>query len=686
MPETIAAAILPSLIQGLGAIGVPLATIAAIAPTLALAAGALLLGGAALLAQSIFTNNQKPETPKPEDGKYNLKQSVPPLTYVLGKVKKGGDYALLEETGGTAFHITVLAAHSINAFVQHYLHDEAVEIEGPGGVVVSPSHFETRVGIRTRLGAAASTAYEHVVASFPSIWTVDHRGDGLATVALDVASVASEDFQTTFPSGMPLHTAIIEGHNGIYDPRTETYGYTENLALHRLWHLTHAVGGKLTMDDMYLPDWESAANISDEAVTNRTGGVEPRYHGGFWFRADNDPVAVGRIMDQAAELVIYERPDGLVGVHPGAFVEPDIRLTENDLISVNYDPNRRKASTVLAVRGRYTDPAKGYNTADAAIYGVPYPSDDERTKTVENQAVQRHNHMSRLQKLAYQRANAPRVTVKAHYEPAKNVPYRRFVRVHLPPKLDEAVIEIIGQPKLSLRYLTMEFEGIVVSPALYDFDADLEEGEPGANVIPIEPEDVPVPLDFNVTIITEDVGGGATAAFGEAVFTLQNSTFQYQVEWQPTGGGAVQSITGAAAEVTLRTGVLGDGVEYRFRARTWSAGARSEWTDYIILTATADPVAPGVVSGVSATGGSGQITFNWTAPNSSNYSAARLYWNTTNSFGTATLAATEYGAPNAADSRIVTGVSAGTRYGWVVAINASGVAASPVATGAVTIS
>ena len=685
MPETIAAVILPSLIQALGAIGVPLATIAAIAPALALGASYLLIGGAlALASNALNPGMQNPEAPKPEDGKYNLKQSVPPLSYALGKVKKGGDYAFLEETGGTAYHITVLAAHSIEGFSEHYLHDEAVTVDG-SGYVTSPSHFNSKVRILTRLGAAASTAYAHVISAFPSIWTNDHRGDGLTTVAMDVQSVASEDIQSTFPSGMPLHTAIFEGHNGIYDPRSDASGYTENIALHRLWHLTHAVGGKLTMDEMYLPDWETAADVADETVINRSGGSEPRYHGGFWFRADNDPVAVGRIMDQASELVIYERPDGLVGVHPGEYVEPDIRLVQNDIISVNYDPNKRKATTVLAVRGRYTDPAKGYNTADAAIYGIPYPSDDERTKTVENQAVQRHNHIARLQKIAFIRANAPRVTVKAHYEPAKDVPYRRFVKVHLPPKLDEAVVEIIGRPKLSLRNLTMEFEGIVIPATLYAFNAATEEGEPGANVTPIEPEDVPVPDDFAVTIDTEDVGGGSTAAYGAATFTFQNATFQYEVQWEPTAGGTVQSVIGVAGGTTVRTGFLADGVEYRFRARTWSAGARSDWTSYVTLTATADPVAPDDVTDVLGNGGAGEVDIGWTAPNSANYVATRIYLSATNDFGTATLAATEYGAPNSADSRTITGLSAGTVYGWCMAINGSGVEASPVATGAMTV-
>lgn len=690
MPQALVGWITPYIAQGLFALTGSTAFVVA---ATAAVSGAVVYGGlaaAAYLASSAFSpgstqsQQQQPSAPKPEDGKFNLKQSVPPLVYVLGKVKKAGDYAFLEETGGIAYHITVLAAHKINGFVSHWLHDEEAALDGSGNVT-SPGHFNSQVTIATRLGAAASTAYSAVVSAFPSIWTSAHRGDGLATVMMYARSVAAEEIQTTYPSGMPQHQAIIEGHAEIYDPRTETYGYTTNFALFRLWHLTSPVGGKLTLDNMYLPDWEDAADVCDQDILNRAGGTEKRYHGGMWFRANNNPVDIGRVMDQAAELVVYERADGKIGVHGGEYVAPDVRLTANEIVSLNYDANRRIGTSVLAVRGRYTDPEKGYNTTDAAIYGVPYPSDDERTKTVENSAVQKHNHIARLQKIAYIRANAPRVRIVAHFEQARNVPYRRFVTVHLPPKMTEAVVEITGRPTLSLRNLTYTFDGIIVPPDLYEFNAATEEGVPGSNVIPVERDAIPLPADFVVTIATESVGGGSTAAYAAATFTFQNATFQYEMEWEPTAGGAKQSVQGNAGETAIRSTYLADGVQYKFRARTWAVGAPSQWSSYQTLTATADPVAPGVATGVSGAGGAGQITFNWTAPNSANYVGARLYWNTTNTMVGATLGGTEYGAPSAADSRIITGISAGTRYGFVVAINGSGIEAAPVATGAQTV-
>lgn len=653
--------------------------------TLALAYGGLAYG--ASLLQGLFVD--KPKVPKPEDGSYNLKQNVPSLSFVMGRIKKGGDYAFLEEKNGVAYHVIVMAAHRIQGYVQHYLHDEKVTLDGSGRVV-APSHFvrgsNSYVDITSRLGLNAETAYPDIVTNFPTVWSNAHRGDGLATIKMACATAASDKYLSVYPNQMPQPSSVIDGAL-LYDPRVGDILYRTNLALMRLWHLTNPVGGKLGLSDMYLPDWAHAADVCDQIVTNRSGISENRYQGGMWFRAENDPVEVGRTMDQAAELVVFERPDGLIGVHAGEFVTPDIRLVREDIISFQLDGNTRDSGTVLAVRGRYTDIIADYNTADAAIYGNPYVGEDtERTKTLDNSAIQSHNHVQRLQKITFIRANAPRVSILAHYEPAKNVPYRRFIRVHLPPKMNEVIVELTATPKLSLKNMTMEFSGIIVPASLYDFNAAIEEGEPGASVNPVPPSGVPMPVNFNVTIQNEVVTGGQTAAFALATWDLVSNELIYELEWVPVSGAEpARSTNSKSGDVQLRSGYLSDGVQYKFRLRAWSNGTNSDWTTYEIRTATADPTPPGVVTGASATGGSGQVSFSWTAPNSPNYSGVRLYLNTSNTFTGAALVATEYGPPNIADGRIVTGITAGTKYGFIVAINASGTPAAAVATGAITV-
>src|SRR5688572_18134747 len=136
----------------------------------------------------------KPKVPKPDDGSYNLKQSVPSLAYVLGRTKKGGDYVFLEEKGGKAHHVIVWAGHRIQGYVQHYLHDDKVALDVNGYVErIGGQYSGNSVRILTRLGLNAETAYSDIVTTFPTIWNNNCRGDGLASVYMRVSTVDQKD-------------------------------------------------------------------------------------------------------------------------------------------------------------------------------------------------------------------------------------------------------------------------------------------------------------------------------------------------------------------------------------------------------------------------------------------------------------------------------------------------------------
>jgi len=688
-----------------------LMVVAAIGPTTVLASNLLYLGtlaalyggiayGAAALQSELV---QKPSVPKPEDGSYNLKQNVPPLPIVYGRVKKGGDYVFLGEKNGVAYHIMVWSGRRIAGFVQHYGHDKALTIAGDGNVTNAYTREDERyVNIQTRVGLDAETAYAPAVSAFSPAWTNDHRGDGLASVLMRVLTPRDKYFMEVFPNQMPEHSAVGDGAL-LYDPRKDstqpggsgshrwddhnTWEFSRNLALMRLDHLAQPFGGKLGFARIYMPDWMHAADVGDQDVINRSGGAEKRWHGGMWFRTNNDPVEVGRSLDEAAELVVYERNDGKIGVHAGEDVAPDIRLTEDNIFAISVDKNKRQASTVLAVRGRYVNPANQYNTEDAAIYGDPYGEVDEteRTKTFNNVAVQSHNHCQRKQKLTYIRANARRVTLSADYSVAKNCAYRRFIRVHYPSRgLVEAKIEITSTVSLDLRNMRVSFSGIVVPEALYPFDAATEEGSPGQIIEPIESGGVDTPTGFTVSVQNEVVSGGSTAAFLLGEWADYNPNLRYEMEYERTSGSTgAQSAFAGDGEDFIRSGYLVDGQQYRVRLRAWGGGTPSEWTDYILVTATADPVPPGPVTAVSVdTSTPGEAVFQWTAPNSSNYFACRIFINTVDDLATATLAATEYGPPSSVDLRTVTSLAPGTYYAWLRSINPSGVMSPAVATGA----
>ena len=669
-----------------------------------LAITAISIGVQMILASSQRRpQQQRQATPKPADGKVTSQQNVPSLPVVLGRAKRTGDQFFMEERSGALFWGIVFAGHRINDYVAHYLHDEEITLSGDenGSNVTGPLHFYTYydgglfvyVSMQWRLGASLETAYSYLTTNFPELWSADHRGDGLASAVYAFQTAPDSHFANVYPNGRPEPSAIIEGAL-VYDPRDEaqdpedpdTWVFSTNLALLRLHHLTQPFGGRLSLtDDINLDDWAAAADVCDETVLNRTAEEEPRYHGGLWFRYDSDQIDIGRLLDEAGELVLYEDAEGKIGVHPGELVEPDVRITADDIVAIKYDANRRSATNVLAVRGRFTDPEQVYNTVDAAIYGDPYTGDDtQRTVTIDNQAVQSHNHMARLQKLKFIRSNAPRVTITMHYDAsgsARNIRYRRWVTVHYPSRgMDEAIVEIVGRPKLSLQSLTYTFDGIVVPADLYDFDAAEEEGQPSGSAEEAVSLGIPVPEDFAIAIESETVSAGQPQCFAVASWTHVSDALTYELEYQIADESApAKSVVSLPGDDEVRTPYLADGTEYRFRLRTKSNGANSLWTDYVNETTSSDATAPGdPTSLASSTTSPSSAQITWTNPNSPNLFRTVLYRSTTSSFGDATPVYIAYGGIAEGRTYDDTGLAAFEYWWWVRSFNASGVGSAVV--------
>ncbi len=118
-----------------------------------------------------------------------------------------------------------------------------------------------------------------------------------------------------------------------------------------------------------------------------------------------------------------------------------------------------------------------------------------------------------------------------------------------------------------------------------------------------------------------------------------------------------------------------------------TTGKYSSWSPTVTVFSTADPTPPGDVVITSViTGVAGEVTINWTAPNSANYSRARILYNTVNNSSTASVSSpSEAGSANGSYGRTIH-LAAGSYFGWVQSVNASGVAGNLVPTGSFTVS
>ncbi len=598
MPETVALGIAFLVSNGAALVGASVSTQAILAGAVVSTAGVAVVGAGLSAGVSLGVNallgsarreQNAPELPSAADGKVTQKQNVPPRVFIYGQVRRAGDLLFLEERSGTAYMVIAHASHEIEEYVTHYLSGSAVEIDANGYVIKSLSKDEDagkyyklngrpKVQLVERTGAKLGVPFEELKTKFPELWSDNHRGDGVASVLMMCKSVHAQHHTTVYPSGFPSLSEVIKGKR-ILDPRDNVERYSENLALHYLDYLLAPYGDNRSLDEIDLAAWRHAAIVGDRTARSKNGKMEPLYHGGFWGRESNDPSDVKREIAEAADLLVYTNAEGRISVHPGEWVEPDLHIRGEACRSVRFISNRDKANTVRAVRGKWINPELDFNEDDAVIWGDPDVQEgDASSDTVDNECIQRHNHIRRIQKLRYIRKNAQRVKIVCDYFESEDLPYKRFIKITKQPQLDGAYVEIIGQPVFNFHDFVHEFEGIVVPSSMYDFSPD-DEGEKGDPPVKIGSEAIPSVDDFTVQMIEKEGGVAARASFTRLMDSLD-----YQLEYVKTSGGTVAYVTADSALQSVETDLLVTGEEYRFRMRTRSVlGQNSDWSDVPVV-------------------------------------------------------------------------------------------------------
>lgn len=638
--------------------------------------GKLILSyGLSLLARKFASKPPKAESPS--DRLVNFAQNISNMEWVFGQVRKGGPYGLTSFQVDRRHYIVILAAHEIEAIDQWYIDNQLVEVEEgvvvtepfapptiTGGGLVVPE--QAYIGLRGHLGASDQVADAVLVSSIPE-WTTAHDMKGLAYAAVFARRVPDAKFSEVYGNSSqtgPIVTCLIRGVL-VYDPRTDSFGYSNNAALVWAWVTENRLGAGTV-------DWDKVAVEADAAdvfVTNKEGGTQRKWtlNGSFPDNLDYESIVQQMIM--ACDGYVYEQPDGKVGFYVGRYIEPTITLTEDDFFTLELSENDFGQNPVTEFVGRYVEPSNDWNESQSGTYVFDSESQISR-ETIPLFYCHNHNQTMRsLKRIAKSNRAKYRIAGQIGII-ALDLISERFVNVNV---LGKEFIAEISKINGTEGDTTFEISLASVEPEDFDFVASSEE--------PDKPPRDEVTNDNTVPVVSSLIGesvgsSGITWSWPEQDQAL---TQQFRIrkvgdaEWQPS----VEVRDGA---LSLTTTGLTDGEEYEAEIRNVTSARRpGEWTSSgtVVVVSNSTPPDP-VVGFSSALLGLDSIELTWNTANDINHSSTRIYRSVGagSVFADATLLVVVYGPPNSSQSVTNTSLGPETYKYWAVSANSSGVEGS----------
>lgn len=554
--------------------------------------GSLTVAGAVGTAALIGVNvavafATAPAVPKASDGSQPLRQPIPPRPFGYGRARIAGAYMLFEVDPSNQRSWDVLGLHQgkIGGVVLVYLHDDIVSLDGSGFVIGGLNYTDgeryevgsTLVRVKYRLGLATETAFAEVVAALPTLWTSDHRGDGVASLMLEAHNDTNDDVLRTYPRGLP-RPSVVADLSPIWDPRDggqsqgnpATWTVKSNPVLQLLDYLTQDRGPELSYADLIAPVidlWKAEADICDELMAKADGSTEPRYKSDGWAHLTTDPAEVISAILSTCDGWLAENGDGTLSLKVGKYRAPSVTFNDDHIVGFAIDKGVADEETVNEVQFSYGAPQANYR--DAPGVSMRDEASISELGAVKSQQlglpwVQSHSQGRRLAKraLARHQATARGQIVTGLYG-LKALGHRWVaVQSRLIDDLANAVIEIT-RVRIDLAGARLTFDWTLVNPNSVDaWDAATEEGTPP----------VYFPTPTNVTAVDDGAGTKIRVRF-DAPNPAQN-WLDYAVDYRigvsgpwsrqvfttyEPSGGFITLITSdvAAGTYSVRIAVLG---------------------------------------------------------------------------------------------------------------------------------
>lgn len=620
--------------------------------------GAFIFGVSSMAAHFLITTaigaainalTPKPSVGQAAAGGYNVTQtsSVADHQIVYGKTKVSGVRVFDGTTGEEnkyLHRVIAFTGHEINSFEEIYLNDEVVTLDGNGNVT-SPSRYNGFVRINTHLGADDQVTDSDLVSEVIE-WTTDHRLQGLSYIY-----VRYQFSQDVFPNGVPELSVVIKGKK-VYDPRTDTTAWSDNPALCVRDYLTNTryglkEGAANIDDDLFI----TAANVCDYYDYPTLTGAQRYTANGSFTTAASPYDFLNNILSSMGGLLWYAQ--GKWRVKPAYYTAPVALFTEDDLrSSISISTRHSRRDNFNTVNGVWKSAETNWQTTDFPPVTNQDFIDADNGETVNvdlNLPFSTDMDMARRIANIYLERNRQQLTVQASFGMRAfqvqvgdiiQLSNNRFGWTQKEFEVVSWTFGLTGDNDLQVMMTLREISSTVFNDysdgAIYERD----------NTNLLSPFTVPLP-SLDAAVVTTTVNNdGTTVPQIKFSWSVTDSTIvdYYDFQWKLSTDSTWNTTDLDGTEFVLSPALSGRSYDYRVRAVNHLA-VRSAFASSASPVSTGDDgTTPNAPSNLVALAGTETVKLSWDAPTQNTDSSTlkdlfqyKVYRNTTNNFGTASL-------------------------------------------------
>jgi hypothetical protein len=679
LAEVIGAAIISSATAA--SVGATIGVSAAVVTT-GVGALALLTGGVAL---NVISTALSGDPNKVAAQQFQSRQPLPTRTLSYGTVKVGGAFVQYRSVGAFKYGL-YHGEGPWQSFKEWWLDEIQCRslVSGSLGGVVTDVPWRKYVAIESHLGAVPQTA--SALLQGTGGWDADHRLDGCAYSAVTNALPSEKKFKNYYPKQTWSNLRVVAQATicrSPYDPNA--FFWSDRSAVCIFDIITNAKWGlRIPVDMMNLPKWQAFNDLCNQNVTSKAGVVQPRYFLGGTHNLNEDLADTLSAMLATCDGELTLEDDGTIGVRGGKAPVSGFTITDAMVTSVAVEAGGPMLVAFNRLKCNYVSPDHDYQQ----IEGQPWDDLSSQAKLGEileedfsRPWVQNFNQVRRLAKIAMAKGNPEyKLTLVTTLQAA-------------PAAFEEAVtyssgiypafanlLFLVRRCVVNVAAGTMTLELASLDPACYSFNAATEEGQapalPTAHDTPVAPSP---PQNPSVTIERKTVSGSTNATFLRLTARAPDGRQDLSLlgRYRVAGSDAyLDMVQDGDDSFSLTSGVLQDGAQYDVEAAvsTYGQVLVSDYVDAVPnpITAIADTTSTGPPTGFAVNGGVGQVMGAFTAPNTPNFSSAKLYRATSPDFTKAVVVKTFNGSPSQAFDWADAGLSPGSYTYWARAINGSG--------------